>query len=326
MASFTPSRSLFLILLALLSLSMSESTSLSFSFTSSDKNATFASEDIALYGDAKLVDGGSSIQLNDSVSHGGGLVVYKKPTWSVTTFSDYFTGFSTVFSFSMSPGRGGRFGFVMFPANGTFDPFFEVKLDISENFSVTVIANGSTVSETMSNVTIVYSEKEKKEKLLYVWINYEATSYSLHVRLSKGEDFNKSADSLYMRWLNLMEEDDFMAGLKSYSGNFTLHSWNLGAGYSPKREHSHLMIDMPKIIEAEEAAKKRRRERMWGIVTGVVMTFASTGLVFFAMMRIWGAFKRNSLAMAMPEECGLKAKQLEKMEVVMSKAEKQERK
>ncbi|CAH8328751.1 unnamed protein product [Eruca vesicaria subsp. sativa] len=60
------------------------------------------------------------------------------------------------------------------------------------------------------------------------------------------------------------------------------------------------------------------------------MTFGSIGLVFFAGMRIWAAFKRNYLVVVVgPEECGQKTKEfeyekMEKMEVVMSKPEAQQ--
>ncbi|CAH2064178.1 unnamed protein product [Thlaspi arvense] len=338
MASFIPSWSFLVLLLAFISLfsriSISEAKS-SFSFTGLDKNASFASDDIALYGEAKLVDGGSSIQLTDSMSHGGGRIVYKKPIESVNTESEYFTGFSTVFSFSMSPGRGGRFGFVMFPANGTFDhSFFQVNFDISENFTkfgvsnVTVIFDGTTVSEKMSNLTVADSGKESL--LVYAWINYQVSGKFLEVRLSKTEPY-KSADSLFISRIDLLkDEDEFMVGIKSYSGNFNLHSWRLGARFLHRYMHSYAALLESK-RRGEEEAERRRRERMWGTVTCFVMTFGSTGLVFFAVMHIWAAFKRNNLVMVTPEECGLKTKEFEyekmdKMEVVISKAEAQQEK
>ncbi|XP_023637835.1 uncharacterized protein LOC111830399 [Capsella rubella] len=336
MASFSLSRSLLLLLLmiviALFSrFSISEATS-SFSFTSSDKNASFKSNEIALFGDAKLVDGGSSIQLTDSVSLGGGRVVYKKPIESVDTVTDYFVGFSTVFSFSMSPGRGGRLGFVVFPANGTFDqPLLQVKFDFSENFTkfrdsnVTVIVDGTTVSHKINNLTIVLDKEKKDNLLLYAWISYQASGRFIDVHLCRSESF-KAVHSHYISRIDLLKEtDELMVGVKSYSGNFDLHSWRLEARHFPRNMHSYAAL-MESKRTGEEEAKRRRRKRMWGIVTCFVMTFGSTGLVFFAMMHIWAAFKRNYLAIVMQEECGIKTKEfgyekMEKMEVVMSKAD-----
>ncbi|KFK34652.1 hypothetical protein AALP_AA5G173800 [Arabis alpina] len=341
MASFTLSRSLLVLLLVLLSLSTSEATSLSFSFTSSDKNATFASEDIALYGNAELVDGGSSIQLNDSVSHVGGRVVYKKPMKYIETKTEYSAGFSTEFSFSMSPSSGGRLGFVVFPVNGTIDhsPLFEVKFDMSEIFTkfgdnVAVIVNSTTVFDKIRNLTIANLDNKEEKLLLYVLINYLGGGKFLEVRLCRSKNYY-SVDALVFHRIDLSEmlkdEDEFMVGLNSYSGSSNLHSWSVDVRRVPKSAHSYVPLFLEEAAKKEEA-EKRRRERIWGIVTGFVMTFGSTGLVFFAMMRIWAAFKRNNLVMVMPEECRLTAKQfeyekMEKMEVVMSKAEaKQERK
>lgn len=336
MASFILSRSLLVLLLIVISLfsiiTISEAET-SFSFTSSGKNASFESDDFALYGEAKLVDGGSSIQLTDSVSHGGGRVIYKKPI-------EYFTGFSTFFSFSISPNRGGRLGFVVFPVNETFDhSLFQVKFDTSQNLTqigdsyVAVIVDGATVSEKISNFTIANLEKTEKI-LLYAWINYQAGGKFLEVRLSKSKSFESVLPLMFDR-IDLSEmlkhEDEFMVGVDSYSGNVNLHSWSLEVRHS-EYEHSWAPVLLEEQLRKEEAAKKRRSDRMRDIVTCLVMTFGSTGLVFFAMMHIYAAFKRNSLAMVMQEECGIKTKEfeyekMEKMEVVMSKADgKQERK
>ncbi|KAG7634354.1 Concanavalin A-like lectin/glucanase domain superfamily [Arabidopsis suecica] len=344
MASFILSRSLLVLLLSLTallsSISISEATS-SFSFTSSGKNASFESEDFALYGDAKLVDGGSSIQLTDSVSHGGGRVIYKKPIDSMKNIKfEYFTGFSTFFSFSISPNRGGRLGFVVFPVNETFDhSLFQVKFDTFDSFTqigdsnVAVIVDGATVSERIRNFTIANLEKTEKV-LLYAWINYQAGGKFLEVRLSKSKSFESVLplmfDQIDLSQM-LRDEDEFMVAVNSYSGNVNLHSWSLEVRHS-EYEHSWAPVLLEEQLRKEEAAKKRTSDRMWEVVTCFVMTFGSTGLVFFAMMHIYAAFKRNNLAMVMQEECGIKTKEfgykkMEKMEVVTSNADaKQERK
>ncbi|XP_009116095.1 L-type lectin-domain containing receptor kinase VIII.2 [Brassica rapa] len=336
MATFTLQRSL-LLLLPLLSLfSTTSEAKPSFTFTSFGKNSTFDSDDIALFGEAKLLDGGSSIsiQVNDSVSHNSGRVVYKKPIKFVETKSEYPAGFSTFIAFSVSPDHGGRLGFVVFPVNGTFDQsLFEVKFDtLDKDSNVSVSVDGTSVPEEIRSFTIAnLEEEENKEKvvLLYAWINYIAGGKFLEVRLSKSESF-EHVDPLMFTRIDLSgmlkgKGDEFMVGVKSYGGSLNLHSWSLEARSVPKGEHSYAAIMVEKLIEEEEA-KKRRRARAWGIVTCFVMTFGSTGLVFFALMHIWAAFKRNNLAMVMQEECGIKTKEfeyekMEKMEAVMSKTD-----
>ncbi|CAH8286682.1 unnamed protein product, partial [Eruca vesicaria subsp. sativa] len=321
MASFILPMSSLVLLLALTSLfsriSISEASS-SFSFTRYDKNASFISDDISLYGDAKLLDGGASIQLTDSVSHIGGGVLYKKPIESKDTNADYFTGFSTVFSFSMPPGRGGSVGLVVFPSNGTFDhSLFEVKFDISDNFTklrdsnVTVGVYGSTVAEKISNLTVVNFEEEEEEMLLYVWINYQANIRYLDASLTNSKRYKYPQTRFGSRVDSLQDEDEFMVGVKSYNGNFSLHSWRLQAGHFSRSMHSYAALLESK-RRWEEKVEKRRREKMRGTVTCFVMTFGSIGLVFFAGMRIWAAFKRNYLVVVVgPEECGQKTKEFE---------------
>ncbi|KAF3525366.1 hypothetical protein F2Q69_00048999 [Brassica cretica] len=121
---------------------------------------------------------------------------------------------------------------------------------------------------------------------------------------------------------SLKDEDEFMVGVKSYSGDFNLHSWRFQAAhFSRSILHSYAAV-----LESQRRWQdKRRREKMWGTVTFFLMTFGSVGLVFFAVMRIWAALKRNYLVV--PEECGQKKtkefeyeKMAEKVEVVTSKA------
>ncbi|KAJ0247042.1 Concanavalin A-like lectin family protein [Hirschfeldia incana] len=332
MASFIlPKSLLLLLLLPLLSLfstiSLSEAKP-SFTF---GKNGSFESDDIALYGEADLLhDGGSSIsiQLNDSASHNSGRVVYKKPIEFVETKSEYPTGFSTLISFSVN--SGGRLGFVVFPVNGTFDQsLFEVKFGTFER-NVTVSVDGTTVPEEIRSFKIGNLEEEV---LLYAWVNYIAGGKFLEVRLSKSESFEHVDPVMFTRidlsgMLKGKGDDEFMVGVKSYGGNVNLHSWSLEARSVSKGVHSYaaIVVENLREEEEEEAKKRRRRARAWEIVTCFVMTFGSTGLVFFAMMHIWTAFKRNNLVMAMQEECGIKTKEfeyakMEKMEAVMSKTD-----
>ncbi|CAH8382679.1 unnamed protein product [Eruca vesicaria subsp. sativa] len=322
-----------LLLLPLLSLFSTEAKP-SFTFTTFGKNSTFNSNDIALFGEANLVNNGSSIsiQLNDS---GHGRVIYKKPINFTETKSEYPSGFSTFITFSVSPSSSGRLGFVVFPVNGTFDKsLLEVKFDTLDTFTklgdsnVTVSVVGTNVPEETRNFTIANLEEES---MLYAWINYISGGKFLEVRLSKTESF-EHVDPVMFTWIDLSGmlkgDNEFMVGVKSYGGNVDLLSWSLEARSVSKGEHSYGAVMVEKLIEEEkeEAEKRRRRARVWEIVTCFVMTFGSTGLVFFAMMHIWAAFKRNSIVMAMQEECGIKTKEfeyekMEKMEAVMSKTD-----
>jgi hypothetical protein len=185
----------------------------------------------------------------------------------------------------------------------------------------------------MRNLTVANVDKEKEKLVLYACINYIGGGKFIEVRLSKSESYNYLDPMvLYRVDLSKMlkDEDEFMVGLNSDSGSISLHSWSLRVRRVSKSVHSYAPLFLEN-LRKEEEAKRKRRERMWETVTCFVMTFGSTGLVFIAMMHIWAAFKRNSLVVVSPEECGLKTKEfeyekMEKMEVVISKAEAQQAK
>ena len=58
--------------------------------------------EICLYGDAMVVNGGSSVQLTSSDPSSSGRLMYKKPIKLVEGNPPTFPSFSTIFSFSMS--------------------------------------------------------------------------------------------------------------------------------------------------------------------------------------------------------------------------------
>ncbi|CAE6085415.1 unnamed protein product [Arabidopsis arenosa] len=87
----------------------------SFSFNGFVKSPSF-DKNVALFGDSKLVNGGPSIQLTDSVSRSEGRVIYKKPIRLFQGKERNFSGsFSTSFSFSMPDEIGSVLAFVMVP-------------------------------------------------------------------------------------------------------------------------------------------------------------------------------------------------------------------
>ncbi|XP_010553259.1 PREDICTED: lectin-like protein At1g53070 [Tarenaya hassleriana] len=349
MADFTLSSYFALTALAFIAffsgISLSDDDSSRFSFPSFGKDVSFES-DIAMHGDAKVVDGGSSIQLTDSVSYSSGRVVYKKPIKLVANDPEFPfpASFSTSFSLSMSRDRGSCLGFVVFPAlsgnNGKIgSSLFQVEFDTSANVSkygdsnenhVAVVVDGS-VLEKISNFTsenLVMNEEEK----LYTWIDYQAGSKRLEVRFSNSGDA-KPSEILMSCWIDLSEmlkDNEFMVGVYSYNRNSTqtynLHSWSLEVRRIPRWMHSYALADPD---HDESASDKKRKDTARQILACFLTTFGSTAVLFFAVIYLWTFLRRNNLVMVVPEECGLKGKEfeykkMEKMEVVLSKGEKEE--
>ncbi|KAJ6992960.1 hypothetical protein NC653_016169 [Populus alba x Populus x berolinensis] len=107
-------------------------SSYSFSFGSFDKDPNFESN-IALYGDAKVVGNGSSLQLTRPVSSSAGRVMYKQPIKLVEGNPGNLVSFSTYFSFLMSPDNGDGLAFVVVPSgfNATGSKRLEIRLSHS---------------------------------------------------------------------------------------------------------------------------------------------------------------------------------------------------
>ncbi|XP_010530423.1 PREDICTED: L-type lectin-domain containing receptor kinase VIII.1-like [Tarenaya hassleriana] len=317
-----------------------------FSFQSFGKDVSFES-DIAMYGDAKVVDGDSSIQLTNSVSYSSGRVVYKNPIKLVENDPEhpFPASFSTFFSLSMSPGHGSCLGFAVFPAlsgnNGTIrSSLFEVEFDTSANVSkygdsnenhVAVLVDGS-VMEKISNFTSADLVMNSEEKL-YAWIDYQSDSKRLEVRFRNSGDA-KPIETLISYWIDfsaMVKDNEFMVGVYSYNQNSTqtynLHSWSLEVRRFPRWVHSYALVD-PK--SNKPTSDKKRKDMALQILTCFITTFGSMAFLSFALVYLCRFFRRDNLAMVVPEECGLKAKDFEykKMEkaggVAVSKAESQE--
>ncbi|XP_059639715.1 mannose-specific lectin CML-2-like [Cornus florida] len=115
MAVFSPSRyftTLFLLFLYFKTLSVYPNSS--FSFKNFDKDSNFESQP-ALYGDAKIDNCGSSVQLTGSSSSSAGRLIYKKLIKLGEGNPMRMVYFSSYFSFSISRENGDGLAFVMFP-------------------------------------------------------------------------------------------------------------------------------------------------------------------------------------------------------------------
>ncbi|KAJ4704535.1 L-type lectin-domain containing receptor kinase VIII.2-like [Melia azedarach] len=257
----------FKILTAEPSSSFSAEQSSSFSFKSFGKDPTFESN-IALYGDSKVVNGGYSVQLTNSVRSSSGRVMYKKPIKLVGGNPRNLASFSTNFSFSISKESGDGLAFVMAP-NGfnfrmagnssfglsigsdkskfrvvavEFDTLRDVDYgDLNENH--VGIDVGSLVSVKVTNVSsenILLNSNKK----LNSWIDYEASSKRLEVRLSQSHT-TKPVDPLLSYPIDLSKmwnDEEVFVGLSSSNGNSTqtcyLYSWSFKLRHIPHWMHS----------------------------------------------------------------------------------------
>ncbi|KAG6521005.1 hypothetical protein ZIOFF_018070 [Zingiber officinale] len=95
--------------------STGEGNALFFSFVRSGKNRSFATE-FALYGDVEM--NSSEVRVTRAANESSGLMIYWKPV----RFFGTKPGFSSSFSFSVSPSNGGGLAFFLSPVNVPLEP------------------------------------------------------------------------------------------------------------------------------------------------------------------------------------------------------------
>lgn len=212
---------------------------------------------LALFGDAKVVNGDSRVQLTKSVSGSAGRVVYKKPIkfveGSSTKKFSSFSSFSTSFSFSITRGYGEGLGFFMVPRSRRIDNVFDFDGNGNSSFgislrkgksnaSVVVVVEFDTLKDSkygdlngnhvgidvgslesvkvrsLSSINLELSNGGK----LFSWIDYEATSKRFEIRLSRDGGNVKPVSPLLSYSLDLSKmwgEEEVFVGLSSSNGN-----------------------------------------------------------------------------------------------------------
>ncbi|XP_010558351.1 PREDICTED: L-type lectin-domain containing receptor kinase VIII.2-like [Tarenaya hassleriana] len=315
----------------------------SFTFNGFGQSRIFV-EDIALFGDSKVVNGGgSSIQLTDSVSGSEGRVIYRKPIQLFGGKERNSCSFSTYFSFSMSSKIGGVMAFVMFPGgldlrlfgikgNSSSGLGFLLQVERAETEAVAVefstskkgsrvgIVVGSPKSAKIGNLSSFHSffPWNNGEKLS-CWIDYGASSKRIEVRLSK-LGATKPVDptiSYSIDLVKLWKDGKFMVGLSSINGNssqpYFLHSWSFNLKNPPVWMHSQ-PLDPNEVLKTEKedlvekpVGNAKKSDCVWRMVSALILGALCGTLGAMLGLYLWRICSgRRPMAVA-PEECAGKS-------------------
>ncbi|KAE8727290.1 heme-binding-like protein [Hibiscus syriacus] len=302
----------------------------SFSFNNFGKDPNFEST-IALYGDAHVANGGSVIELTNSVKWSAGRAMYKKPIKLFEGKARNFASFSNYFSFSMSHENGNGLAFVMVHRTFDVNVLNNSSFGVSFNGSHVGIDVGSLVSvkvRNLSSVNVVLNHGEK----LHFWIDYEATSNRLEIRLSQsstrpnGPLFSHSID-LSKLW----NDEEVFVGLSSSNGNSKqtsfIHSWSFKLRQVPNWMHSQ-PLDPEAISNNSKllTTSHKRSSCFWEVVAmfifGCVCGMSTASCLVYLRTVLGG---RRPVV---PEECSVHPVDFEykKVELVVEKVVKDDKK
>ncbi|KAK4767099.1 hypothetical protein SAY86_014849 [Trapa natans] len=248
-------------LLALLGATSADTRSSAFSFLRFERDPAA----IALLGGSKVVGGGvPAIELS-------GQAVFEEPVRVVQGNPRSLASFSTNFTFSLSAGssKGDGFAFAMAPVgfisnlsgdgrfglplgkNRTLDGLLAVEFDAYKNR--VAISSGNSVK--VGNVSSLKLVMNSGKKALLCWIDYQAGSRRLEVRLSDlggsraVDPFIAHRVDLWKMWM----DRDVYLGLSSSTRSCLIHSWSFELRRVPHWIHS-LPLD-PNAVSKEEEAK-----------------------------------------------------------------------
>lgn len=342
MAAFPTSR--YFIVLYFFTLSfeslIAESNS-SFSFKNFGGNSSFQSV-LALYGDAKAVNGGSSLQLTAPSVSSAGRVIYRNPIKFYGGIPKKLVSFSTYFSFSISSDskNGDGLAFVvfsdgypvdLFDDNGSFGlpngdnlKFLSVEFDTSMdekygdmNGNHIGIDLSSFVSLKATNLSS-FNLGLKSGNRLQVWIDYQSSSRRLEVRLSRYSE-TRPVDPLLFHRIDLPKiwpgNEGFFVGLTSSNGNSSqlcnLYSWSFKTRQTPDWMHSEPLNPMVfKEREETEIKIHKKSDCVMRILSALILGIGLGALGSFIGMFMWTIFsKRRPIA---PEDYAMKHVVLDK--------------
>ncbi|KAK7373842.1 hypothetical protein VNO80_07262 [Phaseolus coccineus] len=315
----------------------------SFSFTDFEKDPKFKSS-VELYGNAKVVNGGAEVLLSGN----SGRIMYKKPIKLVHGGARELVSFSTYVGFSMSLDSGkGSFAFVMVPSgvegevfgNSSYGFSFGLKEKefkvVGVQFSVdgrngssgscvVSINVGSSVPVKTINASSVIMGL-KREGKLHAWIDYEASSKRLEVRLNH---YGQSRPSDPLLWhsidlSNVWGTEEMFAGFSTLKGNTSeasyLYSWSFIVRHFPHWMHSEPLD--PKVLSknTETPAVKSRSDCLLRVLAAMIFGAGCGALTAFIVLYLWTIF--GNKRPVVPEEYAMQPVDFEykKVNIVVDK-------
>ncbi|XP_022857070.1 lectin-like protein LEC [Olea europaea var. sylvestris] len=305
---------------------------LSFSFKNIGKDSEEFESQIAMYGDARVAN--DSIQISGSGVSSSGRVIYKKPVKLVEGNPINMLSFSMNFVFSTSSENGDGLAFIIVPASFPVDVFDGGSMGLLGERKMRFLAvefdtfkdekwgdvNGnhvgididSLVSVKVSNVSSINLVLNNAEKL-EAWIDYEANSKRIELRLSKlgvvrpVEPFLSYPIDLSQMW----GKEDVLVGLSSSSGNSSqkcnVHSWSFRSRTFPHWMHSEPVDPESFVEKGSELNVRKRSGCTLRIIAALIFGTGCGALGALIVLFVWTIFANRRPVV--PEDYAVKPKE-----------------
>ncbi|XP_043715988.1 L-type lectin-domain containing receptor kinase VIII.2-like [Telopea speciosissima] len=332
MATFPISRySLSIAFLVFSFVTQAASLELSFSLKRFDKHQNLDS-DIALFGDAQIVDGDSSVKITRPSVTSAGRLIYKKRISFIGGDGRKPMSFSTHFSFSISRENGDGLAFVILPTSFPTDLFdgssfgltpglekrgtrflaieFDTSMDTKlgdPNGNHIGVDVGSLVSAKVKNVSSVNLVLNSGKKL-YSWIDYDAKIKKLEVRLSDSGDVRPSVPLLSygIDLSEMWKEEDVFVGISSSSGNSSqtasVYSWSFSLRSIPSWLHSQPVDPRVYANPSKLPVVHKRSTCFLRILAGLIFGTCCGALAAFIAMFVWTIYANRRRPSVVPVE------------------------
>ncbi|XP_021750527.1 L-type lectin-domain containing receptor kinase IV.1-like [Chenopodium quinoa] len=299
-----------------------QSSSTSFGFKNFGNNSKFLDSEIGFYGEAKVDENGSFVELTESHSFSSGRVMYRKPIKLMGRNGSRKASFGTYFTFSLSSEDGDGILFVMLPkgySSGGYNgklfglsneliekknrAFFAVEFDTKFDAEFGDLSNnhvgidvGSLVSVKVTNGSDL-KLKLSSGKKLQCWIDYEASSKRIEVRMSK-EGEERSVSPLLSCPVDLSEMfkgEEVFFGLSSSNANSSqvcrLYSWSFKLRPVPYWMHSYPLDPKPIAKDAEAVVMIRQKsDCKLKVLTALILGTVCGALGAYIVMFVWSVF------------------------------------
>ncbi|CAH8259838.1 unnamed protein product [Arabidopsis lyrata] len=312
---------------------MSAAENSSFSFNGFAISPSFG-KSVALFGDSKLVNDSSLIQLTDSVTRSVGRVVYKKPINLFQGKQRNSRSFSTHFSFSSMSSEisDGALAFVMVPTSldlslfgnkdnsssalGFLSQYAKNETAVAVEFSISKTGNrariliGRPESAEIRNLSFVGDLMMNNGGTLSCMIDYEASSKRMMVRFRNSGSI-KLFDPFFsfsVDLAKLWKDGEVTVGLSSANGNTSkphfLHSWSFEIRHPPPMwMHSEPLE--PNEVSKEEEDGRGTSECIWKMLGALVFGAACGALGTMLALYIWTLCRVRQSMAVVPEECAI---------------------